>query len=282
VKALALALLTVLVAPPARPCASCQTGDPTLTAFGTERGYDDRVRVAVDLRSRTDRIGDGDDRVAIDELRSELGLAWAPTDWFFVQLATPLIVRWLSYADAARELVLGVGDVALRTRWSLGDVSLTLGVTLPTAPTLVRQGTRLPLEAQLGSGSFDPSLGLAWSTSLRPWALHLSAFATYPTGDANPSLRLAAFVQYEAWRQAEHALALRLALDARVDGHAHDGARVEPDSGGTIGFIGGDLVASPASDWTVTLGVHVPVVEALVGAHHEGVVWAASLAYDLQ
>lgn len=276
-----LALVLVGIAGEARPCASCQLGDPTLTAFGTEQGFENRLRVALDLKTRSDRLGADDERVQIDELRSELGIAWAPNDWLFIQLATPLVTRRIAYADAQRDLVIAVGDLALRSRFSFGDFDLSAGLSLPTAPTLKRNGVALPIEAQPGSGSFDPSLGVSWSVNSHPWAGYVGAFGTWPTGDANVSLRLSAFGQRELWRETARAVALRLVIDLRVDGKAREDGALERDSGGFIGFIGGDIVASPAMDWVVSLGARVPVIQGLSGEHEEGIVWAASLAYDL-
>lgn len=267
----------------ARACAACQTGDPTLTAFGTEAGYDGRVRLALDVRTRHDTIGRaGRDRLVVQEVRSELGLAWAPVAPLFLQLALPLLVRDVGYVDDAHELVMASGDVALRVRVELAaGLSLSAGVSLPTAPVARRDGQRLPIEAQPGTGSVDPSLGLAWAWSELPWAVGVSAWGTYPTGDANASLRTTAFAQYELWRQRTRAVALRVTLDGRLDGRAMEAGRVEPDSGGFVLFAGGDVVVAPAMDLVVTLGMRAPLVDALRGAHDEAVFGVASLAYDL-
>lgn len=265
-----------------RACAACQTGDPTMTAFGDEAAFAGRVRVALDMRSRSDRIGAaGVDRIGIEELRTELGLAWAPTDALFLQLAFPILLRSIDFVDASSELMLASGDLALRARWELGlGFALSAGLSLPTAPTAKRDGAALPMEAQPGTGSVDPALGVAWTTSSVPWAGGVSLWGTWPTGDANPSLRLAGFAQLELWRERATAIAARLAIDARVDGRAYDHGIVERNSGGFVAFVGGDVVFAPAMDWVVTLGVRAPVIDALDGDHHEGVFGVASLAWD--
>lgn len=266
----------------ARACAACQTGDPTMTAFGDEAAYAGRWRVALDLRSRSDRIGEtGVDRIDIDELRTELGLAWAPTDALFLQLAFPVLLRSIGFVDASSELMLATGDLALRARYELGlGFAVSAGLSLPTAPTAERDGAPLPMEAQPGTGTVDPALGVSWGTSDLPWAGGVSLWGTWPTGDANPSLRIAAFGQLELWRHRQTALAARLAIDARVDGRAHHDGMVEESSGGFVAFGGGDVVFAPAMDWVVTLGVRAPIVDALNGDHHEGVFGVASVAYD--
>jgi hypothetical protein len=270
----------------ARACAACTTGDPTLTAFGTEEGYPGRLRIALEARSRHDALGPPIERVEVSELRTELGLAWAPTSWLFVQLAAPLLVRDVSTWDGGSETSLMVGDLGLRARFDLGAVvaglSLSAGLSLPTAPRLERAGRPLAVEVQPGSGSFDPALGIAWSVRPRPWAVTLSAYGVWPTGDANPQLHLVATGQREVWRDGAQALALRAVLEGRVDGKARENGSEVADSGGFIAFAGLDLVLSPGTDWQVELGARVPIADALVGYHDESTFFVLAVAHDLR
>jgi hypothetical protein len=278
--------LTATSTPAAYACASCLTGDPTLTAFGAERPYKNRLRLALESRTRSDDIGTGATRIILSEVRTELGLAWAPTSDLFLQVALPLIYRHATYGDSASDLLLATGDLGLRARLHLTrGLALSAGLSIPTAPTLTRThyGTtrKLPHEAQPGSGSFDPSLGLALTHATQPHAISFSTWGTWPTGDSSPSLQLAAHYQYELWRERRLALSVRLALESRLDGKAYDHGEPVADSGGFIAFAGGDILVTPAPDWLLTLGLRVPIIEALDGAHDEGIFGVLSLAYDL-
>ena len=103
----------------------------------------------------------------------------------------------------------------------------------------------------------------------------------WPTGDANPQLRLTTFGQRELWRDGDAAMALRLTIEGRVDGRAYEDDEAVEHSGWFIGFAGVDLAIAPTTDWQLELGVRVPVINALRGAHDEGVLATASLAWDL-
>ncbi len=281
-----LVVMAMFTSERAWACAACTTGDPTLTAFGSERPYAGRVRVAFDLRTRHEAIGEaGVDRVIVDEVRTEIGLAWAPTDALFLQLALPLLWRDVGYVDDARNTMVATGDIGLRAKLVLGwGIALAAGLSFPTAPVVETNGRRLPIEAQPGTGSVDPALGVSWSLSdrdVRPWAFGASAWGVWPTGDANPQLRLTTHGQRELWRDGEKAIALRLALEGRVDGRAYEGDTVVAHSGGFIGYVGVDVAIAPATDWQLDVGVRIPVINALNGAHDEGVLGTASLAWDL-
>ncbi|MCA9517377.1 MAG: transporter [Myxococcales bacterium] len=264
----------------ARACAACSLGDPTLAAFGTERPYEDRLRFTFEGRYREDAVGEARvDRVALEELRAELGAAWAPADDLFLQLALPVLFRHLREVNLAETSLLATGDLELRARWQLTrGLAATAGVSLPTAPTARRaDGSALPRELQPGSGSVDPSLGVAGTLDDYPLSLTGSAWLTAPTGDAGLSARLSVAAQ----AQLAPALALRVAVDGRVDGKSTEHGVTERDSGGAIAFIGADVVISPATDLVLTIGGRAPVWNALAGWHDEGVVMFVGVAYDI-
>jgi len=280
-----VALAVLFVGEQAHACAACTTGDPTLTAFGSDKPHAGRLRVALDVRSREDHIGEaGVDRVDVAELRTELGVAWAPSDDVFLQLALPLLWRDVAYADDASSSMLASGDLGFRMKVALGaGFSLSAGLSLPTAPVVYIDGKRLPIEAQPGTGSFDPALGIGWSLSdrdVRPWAFGASAWGVWPTGAANPQLRLVMQGQRELWRDGAQAFALRAVLEGRIDGRAFEGGQAVRSSGGFISFGGIDLSLAPATDWQVELGLRVPIINALRGDHNEGIIATASIAWD--
>ena len=81
----------------------------------------------------------------------------------------------------------GLGDIMLMGKYRLytddpaipkSQVSLFMGLNLPTGsiseknsnhPVVARKGELLPYSMQLGTGSFDPSIGLLYQGSLSPW-----------------------------------------------------------------------------------------------------------------
>jgi hypothetical protein len=65
-------------------------------------------------------------------------------------------------------------------------------------------------------------------------------------------------------------LALRAAADGRWDRPSREAGLLDPDSGGWVLFLGGDALVSPMPDVGVSLGVRVPALDGLRGAHDEG------------
>ena len=76
------------------------------------------------------------------------------------------------------------------------------------------------------------------------------------------------------------AFAYRLGIDARFDGRTREAGEVEPDTGGAIAYLSPELVYSPATDVLVNAYLRVPVVDALIGRHDEGVIAGLGVARD--
>src|SRR5262249_47281311 len=149
--------------------------------------YAGRLRAAVEVRQRTDAIGEQHvDRLSLSEQRIDTQLAWAPWSSTFLQLVVPTVHRSIDYFDGTRRSITSLGDIELRAKifvWqdrSLASrhlVAVLGGLKMPTAPIQKGQiqgepgNHRLPLELQAGTGSWDPLVGVSYSWFPRPWAL---------------------------------------------------------------------------------------------------------------
>jgi hypothetical protein len=278
----------------ARACSTCGCGDPTLNVLGAERPYQHRIRAGFDLRHRTDAIGDpNNNQVRLAEQRLAFFGAWAPTERLFLQLEVPVLRRELRYSNLAERTSFALGDVELRGKVFLAQdrvfvprhlFSMTVGLKMPTAP---RQrdaaGALLTTEAQPGTGSFDPILGLTYAYLPQPWSLYVSAHASAPlrgtaTFRASQTLRTTVAAQYQVFA----ALGVRLGVDTRLDGAAFEDGAAERDSSGFIAFISPEVLVNPISDLVIFAGLRYPVWQALRGFHEEGPVVGGGIGYDFR
>jgi hypothetical protein len=279
---LALLLLSSGVPRQALACATCGCGDPTLTGLGTEQPFAGRLRSSLELSYRTDAIGvAGLDRIELREARADASIAWAPTTRLFLVALVPSVYREALDPSLARSEAWGVGDIELRAKWFVYRdrsfaprwlVSTLGGVKLPTAPWQSDSaGGLLPLEVQAGTGSLDLLLG----TSVATFQGETSAYAsvqwsmpltTRPPLEPGSSLRGSLMLQH----QILQALAVRAAADGRWDQPSLEAGERDPNSGGWIVFLGGDVLVSPAADLSLSFGVRVPALDDLAGAHAEG------------
>jgi hypothetical protein len=289
VLAVALGLSTT----PAWACATCGSGDPTLTSMGTEQPFAGRLRLATSLRAWGLSEGDaGLDQVDTREVRMDLSASYAPSRWLFLSATLPLQARRVRDVSLAHESAGGPGDLEVslkafvyRDRDFAPDhlVSVLAGAKLPTAPwQRDAQGRALSLDAQLGSGSVDPLLGVGYATFQGDWSLFGSAIGYLPTRGhegfrAGASLRTTLAAQYQPGTR----LALQLAADTRLETVADTHGEPEPQGGGFIGFLSPDVLFSPTQDLVVQFGVRVPVLNLLRGRVKQTPILQASLAYDL-
>jgi hypothetical protein len=274
--------LCVLTARDARACASCGCGDPTLTALGTEQPFAGRLRSSLELSYRTDSIGRaGIDRLELRELRADASAAWAPLASLFVVANVPLVHRQATDPSLAQTDAWGLGDVELRAKWFvLRDrafaprwlLAAVGGLKFPTAPWQSDgDGVRVPLEAQPGTGSLDLLLGPSVSMFQGDVSAYASLQGSLPLTTRAPlepgsSLRASLALQHQTLRW----LALRAAADGRWDRPSREAGQRDPDSGGGVLFLGGDALFSPMLDLALSLGIRLPALDALHGAHDEG------------
>jgi hypothetical protein len=288
----ALHALALLWPAAAEACATCDSGDPTLTAAGTEQPFAGRRRSALELRYRTDALGrPGIDRANIREMAADVSMAWAPRDDLFLIVDVPLLYRRVEDVNLARSETWSLGELALSAKWFVFRdrafaprwlVALIGGVKLPTAPWREdSRGNYLPLEAQPGSGSLDVGLGPSLAGFLGALSAYVSVQWIEPVLKREPlapgsSLRASAALQY----QVRDPLAVRIAVDLRWDRQSEEAGQPDPDSGGLVAFPGADLLLSPLLDVTAVLGCRFPLVSRLNGAHSEGAIYSVALVYD--
>jgi hypothetical protein len=214
-----------------RACATCGCGDPTLTAMGTEKPFHGRLRASIDARHRTDDIGEpGVDQIRLRETRVDGQLAWAPHERVFLLGSVPLLQRSVGYVNGAETNTVAIGDVELRAKaFVFIDRSfaqrhlyaVTGGLKVPTAPRQRSDadGRYLPIEAQPGTGSWDPLLGMSYAFFARPFSFYASMQGSAPlrgTSEfrASPSLRTTTAIQ-SATPAASSGSSLRRCSSAR-------------------------------------------------------------------
>jgi len=158
----------------ARACSACGCGDQTLTAFGLEKPYLNRVRLSVDERYTELRFGDVFDGATNRTLRSSIAIGWIPHRRVAVAALLPLVTSWVTPLSGRRtQQIVGLGDLELSTRVMLyGDRTFmanhilwgVAGLKTPTGP-LVRDSAGFPVDVYLqpGSGSWDPFAGATYA-----------------------------------------------------------------------------------------------------------------------
>lgn len=293
VHALLLLLAVSTITAPAAACATCGCGDPTLTAMGAEKPFRNRLRASLDARYRSDAIGQPRvDQIQLREGRFDGQVAWAPLDRLFLLGTAPLLERRIRYVNGGETTTTALGDIELRAKafvfvdrpaFARHLFAVTAGLKMPTAPRQRRDtdGAFLPMEAQPGTGSWDPLLGMSYAYFPRPFSFYASVQGSAPLRSksefrASASLRTTTTLQY----QVRPWLAPRLGVDTRLDARSYEDGLPERDSGGFIGFVSPELLVSPATDVVVVLSARIPVVQALAGYHDEGPVFGAAIAYD--
>ena len=273
----------------ARACATCAAGDPTLDASGSEKAFEARKRIALDARATKARAAD----VAIAEERLELRADLATSSSFLVSASLPAIHRSITTFDGARSNELVLGDAELRASATIADTGITNvrrkvlvfgGSKFPTAPLQTdAKGRDLPVALQPGCGAIDPMLGAALVLTHAPFTLVGSTLFYLPFSvregpHAGDSWRSSLTLQIQPPRSI---VATRFGVSTRLDqaGLRSEGV-VDPDSGGFVASISGEVLVSPVRDLVLGAGVFAPAVQMLRGDQHEGAIALASVALD--
>ena len=289
------ALVLFALALHARPlsaCAACGCGDPTLTAAGAEQPFAGRLRSSLELRYRTDSIGEpGVDESEIVELRADLSSSWAPLENLVFVLTMPLVYREVTDVTLAVDRSWGPGDLELRSKlFVYRDRALaprhllaaTLGLKVPTAPfRRDADGELLPLEAQAGTGSWDLLLGPSYALFAGSFSLYTSAQVSIPLvtrEELEPGASLRGTLAPQL--QIVDSVAVRGAIEARADQASKESGVEDPNSGGLVVLVGGDVLVSPLVHLTFAAGARLPAVQALRGFHREGPVLNMAVNYD--
>ncbi len=260
--------------------------------MGSEQPFAHRLRGAFIVRSSGQDFGDGAGQTRLREQRYELSTTYAPTRWLSVAVTVPLVHRRIHFANLAKDTTLALGDMELRARffvWRDRDfgarhlLSAIAGLELPTAARWADEAdTPRPIELQVGSGSFDPMVGLTYSYFSGQVSLHTVSTVLIPTSGFEGarqglSWRSTIALQYQAWTR----LGLRFGADTRWDQAAREpeGER-DPNSGGFVAYASGGLVLSPFEDLVLQATLSTPVVQSLNGQQSELWALSAGASYD--
>ncbi|MGH7281400.1 MAG: hypothetical protein ACRELY_07760 [Polyangiaceae bacterium] len=281
--------MTLLASKSASACATCAAGDPTLTASGSEKPFESRKRLSLDTRATTARAAD----VQVWEERLELRADVAPTSTVLITAALPTIHRSIETLSGARSNEVTLGDAEIRASAVLVDsgisnvrrtISIFGGVKLPTAPIQTdARGRQLPVVLQPGCGSIGPSLGASFVASHAPLTFVASTLFYVPfqvrdgphSGD---SWRTSLTLQMQP---AHSKIATRFGASTRLDqAGLQENQETDPNSGGLVVYVSGEVLVSPTEDFVVGAGFYAPAIQALQGSEHESTIASLSLSYD--
>lgn len=287
--ALVLALLTLPISTTAHACATCGAGDPTLQIVGMEQPIEGRFRLGAVVTHQS--IAD-DDAQTFDQ-RVTLGASWAFGDAAVLSLSLPFVWREVRYATLAEDHTLGLGDADLRARVTLfrdrnfapaHRLLIDVGSRLPTGMVLGNAQGLLPLQAQPGTGAFEPYVGVLWISNVDDFSLWGQANVAFPfTGTDGWRNGIAVRANAAAQWQPIPEFALRVLVDSRFEGTSGRVTETLPSEINSALFVGGGVVVAPASDWVLHLLVRVPAFAAYPShpSHSEGVNVEAGVALDV-
>ncbi len=207
----------------------------------------------------------------------------------------------------------GIGDIMLMGKYRLytddpeipkSQVSLFMGLSLPTGstgeknsnhPLAMRRGELLPYAMQLGSGTFDPSIGLLYEGSQSPWWWGANAIYTARLYDNSQGWRYGDEVRLDIYgmRQLTYNLLAGLQLNARykgrisgemdeaLSGESGRKTRFDPSTGymspawdpdnygGKTVAVTAELQWQPKPLHIIALGVSTPIYQNLHGRQLE-------------
>ena len=280
------------VAAEAAACGTCAVGDPTLTIVGFEQPAAHRLRTSFTVRHRRDEIGDpAVDRLQLSEQRLEIAAAYSPTERWTVSVMMPVVRRLVTEVNLAEMDAWAAGDLEMRVRAIVYRdrefaprhlVGLIAGLEFPTANAEEDvNGNVLPLEFQAGTGSWDPSAGIAYTFFSNPWSLFVLSSAIFPTeGIADTRAGIVFRQSLMAQYQPLDYLGFRLGGETRVDRPNIDAGVRDPNSGGNITYANVGIIGLPHAKVLLHLTAAVPVIQRLDGDHTESVAVTGGLIYE--
>ncbi|RDH85938.1 MAG: hypothetical protein DIZ80_00230 [endosymbiont of Galathealinum brachiosum] len=271
-------------------CSTCLVGDPTLTALGAEKPYENRLRLSVDYLNRDEEIGvEGVDLKIIDENRLNLNLAWAPNRRWMFGLSLPWVDRELTKTTLEKESVSTPGDISINFKNYLQEhdsfqshmYGLLGGVRFGTAEEQFNNGQVLDFDVQPGTGATTVNVGAWYAHFEFPWMMYTSTayfvsgegFQEFQAGDA---WTFNAFGQYAK----DYELAFQLGLEARWSEKDQFSSVEDPNSGGFIAFIAPAVIYTLQEDLLLNFIIKLPVVKELNGNHEEGTIITLGVTYD--
>lgn len=274
-------------------CSTCMVGDPTLSLMGTEKPYEDRLRISLEYLNRSEELGEkGVNRKVIDEQRATLSLAWAPSRRWMLGLSIPYVNRHLESFNLSDQEITAAGDVSLSFKNFLQEqesfqthmYGLMGGIKFGTAKQEQDSlGRTYDFDVQTGQGADVVNLG-GWYAHFRfPWLFYGSAtyhladegFEEFEAGDA------LIFNGIAQWAQS-HALSWYFGAEGRYADRDQFSGEDDPDSGGSIVFLTPGLIYTLQPDLLLNAAIKLPVIDQLKGDHEETTIFSIGITYDFE
>ena len=164
------------------------------------------------------------------------------------------------------ERLLGASDVTALVEWRADEESawsLIAGLQLPTGEEKKNPapGVVAPSLLQLGSGTWDPVLGIRWFGSADRWDHWLSAAALLPFGESDAGLEPGPVIRFD------YGIGYRVTEDLRLTLGMEDTMRSKDTLAGSLLFNTSSTVANLVPGvawrfdeaWAVTVRARIPV-----------------------
>src|SRR3954468_16469108 len=287
--------VAVLVVHPAVACSVCGC-DPAASTLGLDRPSNGSFRFALEDRVLQKESGTGEDAESERENRILLRAQYAPIHSLVLQAEVPYFTwkRHLNAEGVNDDTAQGFGDATLGARFELFRsgiearhvLSLLGTLKMPTgANSRVVKGEDAPDEhVQLGTGSWDQTVGLSYTYGPRPWTLFANVQGRFATANSRGFRYGNALFATAGARRAfleNGRLIGSLEAQGRTAGFDRLGdGTVDPDSGGSVLYSTASLAYALTSDLMMRGILQVPTATWLHGTQSEHAVAYVALSYD--
>jgi hypothetical protein len=280
----------------AQACAACGCGDQTLTAFGVEKPYKNRVRLSVETRYMDIKFGAAAEGALNRTLRTTLAASWVPHKRITFAALLPWMSEWVTpLRPRPMQSVNGLGDLEVSGRvllWTDRNFMAahllwaTVGIKTPTGPRVLDDhGIPIDADLQPSSGSWDPFAGITYGYFGGLVSTFASATYRYTTPGYGgyhfgPSFGASAVAQVQPWWWAAGAAGFDLRYaepDRFANGHS------TPDTGGTVLYFSPALLFTPtrSGNFFLRASVSIPFLQHLNGLQLMGTQATLAVALDL-
>jgi hypothetical protein len=279
---------------PARACSICGC-DPAAGTLGIDRPSGSALRIALEDRYLFKESGAGAGAESEREDRLLLRSQYSPIDRLVLQAEVPYFLwkRHLDSSGVQDDNATGLGDITLAASAELLRIgiearhvlALTGTLKLPTGPS----GRHLPGQApdehlQLGSGSWDQFIGVAYLYGMQPWTLY-SNLTGRLNGANSRGFRYGhvLFATLGARRAFGDERLLLLSLEGQLRSAGKDRAQdgsLDQDSGGQILYATASAAYALTNDLLIRAVLQVPTFRSLNGVQGEHPVAYVALAKD--
>jgi len=231
--------------------------------------------------------------VRLSEWRTEGSMYFAPKEGLRLRLAVPVLARQIVGIPTEPGPRAVLGDVTPSMDATVSEsregritrtAAITVGLGLPTAPaTRDTSGAYLPSMLQPGCNALIPEVQASYRIQRGELAFSVSPRARIPMPVRNAPHRGAMVALAFAGQYQPHPrFAARLGAITRFELEGANGqGSGDGVSGGFVGYLAPELAVRPAMDVALTLGMSVPVAQALGGGQRESVVFAGGLSWDI-